>query len=119
MSLRKYLKVTVPVGVTPPEPVTIALSWIEEPRSILVFWTSVEWSEPRWMAVATVGVCAKSSFVIVPTPVLSVMVASTGFESVTLNVSLGSTTVSPQTFTVSCLDVSVARKLSVVVEMLW
>jgi hypothetical protein len=54
-----------------------------------------------------------SSSVIVPRPSPSSMVALTGFESSTLNVSLSSSSVSPLTSTETVCVVSSGRKVSV------
>ena len=54
-----------------------------------------------------------SSFVIVPTPCASAIVAPTAFVRFTTNVSFGSTAVSPVTATVIVLLVVPAAKLSV------
>ena len=63
------------------------------------------------LPIETVG--TGSSSVIVPTPVPSAIVALTGFESSTVNVSLSSSSVSPFTSTGSVSVVSPGRKVSV------
>ncbi len=66
-------------------------------------------TEP-WLTVA-------SSFVIVPVPSASAMVAFVAFERWTVKASSGSTVVSPLTSTVNCLVVSAGRKVRVVAAM--
>ena len=56
---------------------------------------------------------APSSFTIVPVPSAVPIVALTGADRCTVNVSFGSNFVSPLTNTVTCLVVSVAKKFRV------
>src|SRR5438876_751139 len=67
----------------------------------------------------TVG--GRSSSIIVPVPVAVVIVALVGFERLTVNVSFGSSRVSPFTWTVMVLVVSPALKIRVAVglELQW
>ena len=64
-------------------------------------------------ATARVGSGAASSLVMVPIAVPSAMVAPLGEESVSVRVSLASTAVSPDTWTLTTLDVSPAAKVCV------
>src|SRR5438034_1484179 len=62
----------------------------------------------------------ESSSMMVPVPVAGVMVALVGFERLTVNVSFGSSRVSPFTWTVMVLVVSPALKIRVAVGIaLW
>ena len=61
----------------------------------------------------SVGSAAVSSFVIVPVAVARAIVAPEGLDSVTVNVSLGSTVVSPFTTTAIVFVVCPAVKVSV------